>query len=195
MKRTMEFVSDTVEGRNKARRSKYESPLIKWFQTSGNPEDTLEIDSDKNDKFEALGLKKIEKDDGKNHTFWENDGGDRENLSNDAYDDFLAQNNIDVSNMNAVDISAILGEAEAENMDQVDDYSEADSFSAETGFEGGFETDGFSTEAGFETGFETDSFLNEGGFETGFEADSFSNEGGFEAESDTNETLDYIPEE
>ena len=172
MKRTMEFVSDTVEGRNKARRSKYESPLIKWFQTSGNPEDTLEIDSDKNDKFEALGLKKIEKDDGKNHTFWENDGEDRENLSNDAYDDFLAQNNIDVSNMNAVDISAILRETEVENLNRADDYSATDSFSTEAGFE----TDSFSTEAGFET-------------------DSFSNEAGFEAESDTNETLDYISEE
>lgn len=41
------------------------------------------------------------------HTFWEGDVADRENISNASYEEFLAQNGIDVSNANAVNLDAI----------------------------------------------------------------------------------------
>ena len=43
-----------------------------------------------------------------NHTFWENDEVERLNISDEDYDQFLAQNQIDVSNNNDVDIEALL---------------------------------------------------------------------------------------
>lgn len=45
-----------------------------------------------------------------NHTFWEDDDGDRENVSKEEFDNFLAQNSIDVSNSTAIDIDSLLSE-------------------------------------------------------------------------------------
>lgn len=48
----------------------------------------------------------------KNHTFWENDTSDRLNVSSDAYGEFLLANNLDVSNVNAVDFDALAKQQE-----------------------------------------------------------------------------------
>ena len=48
----------------------------------------------------------------KNHTFWEDDEGVRENVSNAEYDNFLAQNQIDVSNTTSFDFDALIREQE-----------------------------------------------------------------------------------
>ena len=40
-------------------------------------------------------------------TFWSADGGNRDNISNDDYKDFLAQNNIDVHNSSYVDFDSL----------------------------------------------------------------------------------------
>ena len=46
----------------------------------------------------------------KDHTFWEDDEGVRENVSDRDYETFLAMNNLDVSNENAVDVAALLAQ-------------------------------------------------------------------------------------
>ncbi len=40
-------------------------------------------------------------------TFWSADGGNRDNISNDDYNDFLSQNNIDVHNRAYVDFDSL----------------------------------------------------------------------------------------
>lgn len=40
-------------------------------------------------------------------TFWSADGGNRDNISDDDYNDFLAQNNIDVTNSTYVDFDSL----------------------------------------------------------------------------------------
>ncbi len=40
-------------------------------------------------------------------TFWSADGGNRDNISSDDYEDFLAQNGIDVSNRTYVDFDSL----------------------------------------------------------------------------------------
>lgn len=46
-------------------------------------------------------------------TFWANDTGERTNLSADGFKDFLAENSVDISNSNTVDIASLLSEVEA----------------------------------------------------------------------------------
>lgn len=45
-------------------------------------------------------------------TFWKDDTSARNNVSSDEYNDFLSENNIDVSNNNTVDVSSILADME-----------------------------------------------------------------------------------
>ncbi len=58
-------------------------------------------------------LQKEEKSEKKNHTFWEDDEGIRENVSEADYDSFLAVNDLNVSNNAMVDIDAIIRESQA----------------------------------------------------------------------------------
>lgn len=48
-------------------------------------------------------------------TFWEGEDGDRENVSNDVYEQFLAQNQIDVSNKTMASFEELAAQAAAED--------------------------------------------------------------------------------
>ncbi len=60
-----------------------------------------------------------------NHTFWEQDEVERLNISNEAYDDFLAQNKIDVSNNAMVDIDAIINSTVEASSNEAEAVEEA----------------------------------------------------------------------
>ena len=152
----------SVEQRNRELRTKYKSPLIKWYQATMTKEEKYKLgmmtvdeyyewqaelaaeeeakkaeeahsDEKKPDhgkltayleKLVAAGPVKDSEDseeEHKNHTFWEDDDGDRSNMSNDSYAAFLAQNGVDVSNSNTVDFSALLKESAQANADNGDE--------------------------------------------------------------------------
>ena len=107
---------------NRDLRTKYDSPLIKWYDTNMTKTEKYKFGLMTYDEFVAWQQELHEKmlngeldtDDSStdtsdtgstNHTFWEDDDGDRENISADDYAAFLAANNIDVSNKNAIDFS------------------------------------------------------------------------------------------
>ena len=48
-------------------------------------------------------------------TFWEGEDGDRENISDNAYEDFLRQNGLDVSNKTATSFDDLVAQAAAED--------------------------------------------------------------------------------
>lgn len=48
------------------------------------------------------------------HTFWEGEDGDRENISNDAYEEFLKSNAIDVSNKTSASFEELAAQAQLE---------------------------------------------------------------------------------
>ena len=107
---------------NRELRTKYDSPLIKWYDTNMTKTEKYKFGLMTYDEFVAWQQELHEKmlngeldtDDSStdtsdtgstNHTFWEDDDGDRENISADDYAAFLAANNIDVSNKNAIDFN------------------------------------------------------------------------------------------
>ena len=50
-----------------------------------------------------------------NHTFWEGEEADRENVSQGSYEQFLQENGIDVSNKNSVDIEKLMEDTATED--------------------------------------------------------------------------------
>lgn len=71
--------------------------------------------------------KKAKAGSGHSHTFWEDDEGDRMNVSNDAFDKFLAENNLDVSNTTSVDVEALIKENNNNLLDSIGYESTQDS--------------------------------------------------------------------
>lgn len=67
--------------------------------------------------------------DSSKHTFWEGEDGDRENISSDAYEDFLKANSIDVSNRTSTSFDDL--KALALGTDNSDEESESGSLSEE----------------------------------------------------------------
>lgn len=104
---------------NRDLRAKYESPLIKWYDTNLTKYEKYKWGYMTYDEYvlwqkellekQQAGELESELDDSSDsntsgsHTFWEDDDGDRENISASDYEAFLAANNIDVSNKNAID--------------------------------------------------------------------------------------------
>lgn len=103
---------------NRDLRTKYESPLIKWYDTNLTKYEKYQWGYMTYDEYvlwqqellERQQAGELDLDDSSdsdttsgNHTFWEDDEGDRENISASDYEAFLAANNIDVSNKNAID--------------------------------------------------------------------------------------------
>ena len=99
-------------GKDVIQRPKYQSPLIKWYQTPMTYEQKYRLGLLTLEEYEEWQrqLAEEEKAASQPSTFWGNDDGDRENLASDAYNDFLNANNIDISNNNSVDIDSLLGE-------------------------------------------------------------------------------------
>ena len=58
------------------------------------------------------------------HTFWEGEEGDRENISNDAYEEFLKANAIDVSNSTSTSFDDLVAQTLGDNT--AEDDSDAD---------------------------------------------------------------------
>jgi len=106
---------------NNAYNQKYKSPLIKWYNTSMTYEEKYKLglltypeylEWQKELAEEAAKKEAAETEATSMHsdTFWQNDTTDRSNISSDEYNDFLNNNNIDVSNKTAVDFDALCGE-------------------------------------------------------------------------------------
>lgn len=55
----------------------------------------------------------------KNHTFWEDDGGERKNVSENDFAKFLSENSLDVSNTTAVDVAALIQQENEKVLDSV----------------------------------------------------------------------------
>lgn len=101
------------------------SPIVKWYNTTWTFEQKYKCGRMTYDEY-LLWMEELKKEEEEKNgtsgsvqtgstagtTFWQQDGGARENLSTDAYADFLAQNSIDVSTNATVDIASLLAEAE-----------------------------------------------------------------------------------
>lgn len=89
---------------------RYKSPLIKWYTTNISNEDKFRLGLMTYPEYlawqEELAREVAEADSGSD-TFWRGDTGNRENMSEDEYEDFLSQNSIDVSNRTAIDFEAL----------------------------------------------------------------------------------------
>lgn len=100
---------------------KYSSPLIKWFQTTMEPEVKYRLGLMTYEEYEtwqaelaAEERRRLRAESGQADTFWSDDEEARENLSTNDYSDFLSQNGIDVSNKTALDFEALAAEYGAE---------------------------------------------------------------------------------
>lgn len=96
---------------------KYKSPLIKWYQTELSPEEKFRFGVMTYPEYEewmnqlareAEEAEAATQNDGA--TFWANDSEQRNAISTDAYDDFLAQNGLNIDNKTTLDIDALLSE-------------------------------------------------------------------------------------
>lgn len=98
------------------------TPIVKWYNTTWTYEQKYKCGRLTYEEYlqwmEELRAEEEEKNAGSvqtgataGTTFWQQDDVARENLSNDAYADFLAQNSIDVSTNATVDIERLLAEA------------------------------------------------------------------------------------
>ena len=67
----------------------------------------------------ALEDKSAAKEERRDHTFWEDDEGDRANVSDSEYDKFLRENGLDVSNNNAVDVNALIQEENNKTLESI----------------------------------------------------------------------------
>lgn len=93
------------------------TPIVKWYNTTWTYEQKYKcglltyeeylmwMEELKNEEEEKKGPKH-------GTTFWQNDEGERENLSSSDYNDFLAQNGISVANSSTVDVASLLAETE-----------------------------------------------------------------------------------
>lgn len=119
MGKGVEITNDMLIKRNKDLRCRYISPLIKWYQATMSKEEKYKLGLMTYDEYlewqeelanapEELESADTEGSESVNHTFWEDDDGDRENLSSDSYSDFLAENGLDISNKNTVNVDELL---------------------------------------------------------------------------------------
>ena len=134
MRKEAEVTTEVLLRRNRDLRTQYSTPLIKWFEATMSRADRYKMGLMSMDEFnewqEDLAAGKedeidafiigdgagesapkdmaSEAEEKTNHTFWEDDDGDRENLDQDSYEAFLAQNGLNVSNMNALDIDSLM---------------------------------------------------------------------------------------
>lgn len=92
--------------------NKYRSPLIKWFHTTMTKEEKYKLGLLSYDEYAEWQkeLEAEEKPDNTPNTFWKDDTETRDNISQESYEDFLANNSIDVSNKTAVDFDSLFAE-------------------------------------------------------------------------------------
>lgn len=89
--------------------NRYVSPVIKWYQVKMTYEEKYRFNlltyPEYLEWMEELSKEESASNDGK--TFWSNDSGERTNVSSAEYEDFLANNNIDVSNSSTINFEAL----------------------------------------------------------------------------------------
>lgn len=110
------------------------NPIIKWYQTSMTYEEKYRFghityeeycawmyelmnEAQQNQNREqgpAQGQTQAQ-DRGENITFWHDDSAERTNISSNDYNDFLSQNNVDISNRSTVDFDKLASEVGAQN--------------------------------------------------------------------------------
>ena len=145
MKNVVSVTNEILLQRNRELRTRYTSPLIKWYQATMTKEEKFKLGMMTYEEFnewqeelaqeEALKAEEeaakaestnedikdadnnetsseesaaISTPESTNHTFWEDDTEDRDNLSNASYEEFLKSNGLDVSNKNTVNVEAIM---------------------------------------------------------------------------------------
>jgi len=94
--------------------NKYRSPLIKWYQTTMTKEEKFKLGLLTYEEYLEWQEELARNANGDSDTFWRNDDANRENLSKEEYDDFLANNSIDIANKSAVDFDALFAEINGE---------------------------------------------------------------------------------
>ncbi|MCR5279315.1 MAG: hypothetical protein K6E19_07715 [Lachnospiraceae bacterium] len=88
------------------------NPIVKLYQQKLTYEDKFKLGILTYPEYVQWQQELAEEEAAKNaesegSTFWSADGGNRDNISNADYNDFLAQNGIDVSNRNSVDFDSL----------------------------------------------------------------------------------------
>lgn len=123
MKKEVNVTYDAQFKVNRELRSRYVSPLIKWYDTNMSKSERYRYGLMGYDEFvawqqeaaakqaaeeeaEATTTASSTSDSGAGtsygHTFWEDDEGDRQNISDKEYMEFLAKNNIDIGSKSAL---------------------------------------------------------------------------------------------
>lgn len=74
--------------------------------------------------------KKKNKPERKNHTFWEDDAGERKNVSDNDFAKFLSENSLDVSNNTTVDVAALIQKENEKVLDSIGFETAQESISA-----------------------------------------------------------------
>jgi len=138
--RTSEYIlNDIAFGKVDVTEKKRENVVIKWWQVKMSLEEKarfglltypeyLEWIEECNKK--AMG----EAESSDTSTFWGNDTEARTNVSNSEYEEFLANNSVDISNSSTIDFAALAAQVEGESgahSQNTNDVSEALTSSSE----------------------------------------------------------------
>lgn len=98
------------------------SPVIKWYETNLTYEEKYRFGKLTPQEYMEWMQELCKKTEEESHTFWQNDTEERSNISNSKYEEFLANNHVDISNDTTVDVEKLLGEMNGSSQGMAADY-------------------------------------------------------------------------
>ncbi len=98
------------------------SPVIKWYETKLSYEEKYRFGKLTPQEYMEWMQELSKKAEEDSHTFWQNDTEARNNISSSEYEEFLANNHVDIRNDTTVDVEKLLGEMETSSPGMSTDY-------------------------------------------------------------------------